>query len=137
MKVEASQAQEMLRAVSARLVPVLPSGYLREEGGKSNAGTCKEAPVGNSLAARAALGLHWVLLSLHLPSYCMDCSGATETITHHLCQRMFSPQPLKTELNITIPLLQAGKLRHRGSEGRLSSTSQTVNPRCPDFLSPR
>lgn len=79
MKVAASQAHEMLRAVSvrvARVVPVLPSGYLREEGGKSDPGTSKEAPVGNFLADRAALGLHWVHLSLHLPSCYMDRSGA-------------------------------------------------------------
>lgn len=95
---------------------------------------------GNFLADRAALGLHWVHLSLHLPSCYTDCSGAviaTQTIRYHLCQRIFFSQPLKTELNVTILLLQTEKRRHRGSEGRLGSTSQAVNPRCPDFFSPR
>lgn len=61
-------------------------------GRRSDPGTSKEASVGNFLADRAALGLHWVHLSLHLPSCYTDHSGAviaTQTIRHHLCQRIF------------------------------------------------
>lgn len=103
------------------------------KGGRSDPGTSKEASVGNFLADTAALGFYWGHLSLHLPS-CCNCHVNPQT---SLMPEHFLSQPLKTKLNITLLLLQTEKLRHRGSEGRLGCTSQAVNPRCPDFLSPR
>lgn len=85
-----------------------------------------KTPLGTSVTSPPFLlrGLLW----------CWNCHVNSQT---SLMPEDFPSQPLKTKLNITILLLQREKLRLRGSEGRLGSTSQAVNPRCPDFLSPR
>lgn len=71
---------------------------------------------------------------LHGLLWCCNCHTNYQA---SLMPEDFFSQPLKTELNVTILLLQTEKRRHRGSEGRLGSMSQAVNPRCPDFFSPR
>lgn len=139
----ASQAHEMLRAASvrvARVVPVLPSGYLREEREKERSWHLQGSPSGkfpgrqSSFRSPPGTSVTSPPFLLHGLLWCCNCHTNYQA---SLMPEDFFSQPLKTELNVTILLLQTEKRRHRGSEGRLGSTSQAVNPRCPDFFSPR